>query len=328
LLSKSETIGELNNLWFIELDGKILGGMKITSLNPIPSSYQLLLLVVLTTTALFLLVSSLNNLELGPGERFYVLEQPEEEQDLFIDYGLRGESFFRGLAYLALALFLISLIVVIRSKENRKQAIKLIARNLLVLAGFVLLITFFSIFNTSQDEVDEEVSSPANTFQFILPASEIDEADAASPLEYTPPSQPSGLIFFITLMLILALGAGGYSLWQHFHPPKAQLDEIARKALKELAVSNGKDWQDIVIRCYADMSSVVSRRMDLHRNKSMTPAEFSSRLVNAGLPPNPVHNLTRLFEKARYSNVQSSPVDIREAMTCLSAILQVVERQT
>jgi hypothetical protein len=191
----------------------------------------------------------------------------------------------------------------------------------------VLLITIFSIFNASQDEVEEEDTSPASTFQFVLPASEINDADAVSPLEYTPPSQPSGLIFFITLIIILVLGAAGYTLWQHFHPPKAQLDEIARKALHELAVSNGHNWQDIVIRCYVDMSSVVSRRMDLHRNKSMTPAEFSSRLVNAGLPSTPVHNLTRLFEKARYSNQQSSTVDIREAMTCLSAILQVVERQ-
>jgi hypothetical protein len=302
--------------------------MKFANLHQEPSRHLILLLVGLTTTALFLLASSLTNLEIGPGERFYVEVQQEEGQVLFTDFTMRGEAFFQVLLYLIVALFVLSLVVVIRSKENRKQAIKLIGRNLLVLAGFMLFITFFSTFYQPEEPIDEEDTSPANTFLTIQPATGTEDSEPAIPLDYSPPSQPSGLIYLITLTIILALGAVGYTFWQHFSPPRAQLNEIARKALDELSVSNGRDWQDVVIRCYADMSSVVSRRMDLHRNKSMTPAEFSSRLVKAGLPSNAVQNLTRLFEKARYSNQQSSTVDVREAMTCLSAILQVVERQT
>ncbi|MFU8773163.1 MAG: DUF4129 domain-containing protein, partial [Anaerolineales bacterium] len=288
----------------------------------------LLLLVGLTTIALFLLASSLNNLEIGPGEHFYVTTQQDEQQEIIDGFTWRVESFLRIMAYIAAALFLLSFLVVMRAKDNRKKAIKLIGRNLMILAGFMLLITFFSIFYNPEEPIEEEDTTPAMDLPLIQPITGNDDQEPASPINYSPPTQPSVLIFIITLIIILGTGALGYNFWKQTHLPKTQLNEIARKALDELSVSDGRDWQDIVIRCYADMSSVVRQRMDLHRNKSMTPAEFSSRLISAGLPANPVYNLTRLFEKARYSDQQSSAVDIREAMTCLSAIMQVVERGT
>jgi hypothetical protein len=307
------------------LGGKILIRMKI--LNPIQNQtrHLTLLVAVLAIAALFLLASSLNNLEIGPGERLILPTQQEVVPEIYGRHHWDGAVFFRILIFLALTLFLVSLVVVIRSAENRKRAIKLIVQNMLMLAGFVLMIALLS--NIYNPEVEDEDTTPAGTFFLIPPPTTTDEQEPAKPVEYSPPPQPSGLIFIITLLLILAAGASAYWFWRLKHPQKQQLHKIARKALDDLAMSGSRDWQDIVIRCYADMSSTVSQRMELQRNKSMTPAEFSSRLEKAGLPSKPVHNLTHLFEKARYGSQQSSTGDVQEAMACLSAILQAVERR-
>lgn len=301
--------------------------MKLLNLDHNHKHYLSVLLSALAIVALFLLASSLNNLEIGPGERFIIPLQQEVVPEITGTFQLDGEAFLRILLYMVLTLFLVSLVVVILSAENRKQAVKLIGRNLLVLAGFMLLISLSSTLQNPEVLVEED-TTPAGNFLVIQPPGNIDEQEPAKPVEYTPPTQPSSLFFIITLLLILALAIVGYRFLRFYHSPKQQLHEIARKTLDDLAASGSHDWQDIVIRCYADMSSVVSKKMDLHRSKSMTPAEFSAHLEKAGLPSKPVHNLTHLFEKARYGSQHSSSADIREAMTCLSAILQVVERHT
>jgi hypothetical protein len=301
--------------------------MKLLNLDHNYKHYLSVLLSALAILALFLLSSSLNNLEIGPGERFIIPLQQEVVPEITGTFQLDGEAFLTILLYIALTLVLVSLVVVILSAENRKRAATLIGKNLLVMAGFMLLLSLFSTLHNPEELVDED-TTPAGNFLVIQPPGNIDEQEPAKPVEYTPPTQPSGLFFIITLLLILVLGVAGYHAWQSYHSPKQQLHEIARKTLDDLAASGSHDWQDIVIRCYADMSSVVSKKMDLHRSKSMTPAEFSAHLEKAGLPSKPVHNLTHLFEKARYGSQHSSSADIREAMTCLSAILQVVERRT
>jgi len=301
--------------------------MKHSNLKHNHKHYLPVLLSALAIVALFLLASSLNNLEIGPGERFIIPQQQEVVPEITGTFQLDGEAFLTILLYMALTLVLVSMVVVILSAENRKRAATLIGKNLLVMAGFMLLLSLFSTLHNPEELVDED-TTPAGNFLVIQPPGKIDGQEPAKPMEYIPPTQPSGLFFIITLMLILALVLAGYRAWQSYRSPKQQLHEIARKTLDDLAASGSRDWQDIVIRCYADMSSVVSKKMDLYRSKSMTPAEFSTHLENAGLPSKPVHNLTHLFEKARYSSQHSSSADIREAMTCLSAILQVVERRT
>jgi hypothetical protein len=54
----------------------------------------------------------------------------------------------------------------------------------------------------------------------------------------------------------------------------------------------------------------------------MTPAEFASRLQEAGLPGDAVRRLTRLFEGVRYGQRKVGPKDVNEAVACLTAILQ------
>jgi hypothetical protein len=130
---------------------------------------------------------------------------------------------------------------------------------------------------------------------------------------------PGWVRYAVTLMVIGLAGALSYWIWWLFHAPKEQLEEITRSALDGLFA--GRSWEDVVIRCYADMSAAVSRRCGVGRHRSMTPREFAVRLEQMGLPAISVSRLTRLFEQARYGSRQSTPAQVQEATDCLAEIV-------
>jgi hypothetical protein len=68
------------------------------------------------------------------------------------------------------------------------------------------------------------------------------------------------------------------------------------------------------------MCHTVNRRMGLQRERAMTPREFEQRLVDIGLPSQPVSQLTRLFEAVRYGSREPSQLDEKMAVNCLSEI--------
>jgi hypothetical protein len=69
------------------------------------------------------------------------------------------------------------------------------------------------------------------------------------------------------------------------------------------------------------MNDAVQNRRGLKRVEAMTPAEFSARLVHAGLPARAVTRLTTLFEAARYGAKNSNPEDITSARESLQEII-------
>lgn len=105
--------------------------------------------------------------------------------------------------------------------------------------------------------------------------------------------------------------------------PLRELADITRTTLDDL--SAGKDWEDAVVRCYAQMNTVVGIRPGLRRQQAMTTSEFAVRLEQAGLPGEPVRRLTRLFEAVRYGSRKSRPEEAHEAVNYLTAILHYCE---
>jgi hypothetical protein len=96
--------------------------------------------------------------------------------------------------------------------------------------------------------------------------------------------------------------------------------DIARSSLDDLAA--GRDWGDVIIQSYVQMSEVVSAKRGLQRPEAATPREFARRLEVAGLPADAVNRLTRLFESVRYGARKSDQSEINEAVACLASILQ------
>jgi hypothetical protein len=271
-----------------------------------------------TLVALFLLAAGLPGLKFAPGERFalpagqeFVSPRPLESL---------SPDLLRMLGLILVVSIAVSLIIVLSSSRARRQILKSTGKMLLYLAVFGLI---FALYNQKQAELASQEEQPTPSAPRVLEAPPPLVEDAPAPVSPPEIQPPSLLSYLVALAVILALGAMGYWLWRTAPRPELTLGEIARSALFDL--KSGQAWEDVVIRCYADMSSAASERRNLSRPQAMTPNEYAHRLEQAGLPAGQVQRLTRLFEKARYSSRRSSPEEVQEAVACLSAILESVE---
>lgn len=145
-----------------------------------------------------------------------------------------------------------------------------------------------------------------------------------SPPVFTPPATAPWLSFIIGLVLILGTLLLAWWLWNmgtHSRNKNVRqnLAAIARDTLDEIA--DGRDFYDTVTNCYMRMIDTVSSGRGILRQETMTPAEFANKLDAAGLPGEPVHRLTRLFEAVRYGAKKPGQVETSEAVSCLNAIV-------
>lgn len=153
-----------------------------------------------------------------------------------------------------------------------------------------------------------------------------DTAGTAPPAFASPQtlSIATYIVSFGVACLLIFAGWKLYAFWRELKSPAAQplkkIAQIARSSIDELTA--GRESTDVIMNCYYRMSDVVSDKKHLERSASMTPGEFARRLENAGLPPEAVQRLTRLFEGVRYGNRRSSPGEVKEAVASLTAIMQ------
>ena len=93
----------------------------------------------------------------------------------------------------------------------------------------------------------------------------------------------------------------------------------AEKARHALTI--GGDLKDVIIHCYIQMSLALQQEKGIERKDFMTTGEFETLLKNAGIPHEPIHQLTRLFDAVRYGHWQPNSVDEQKAIQCLEAIM-------
>jgi hypothetical protein len=225
----------------------------------------------------------------------------------------------RQIAFLVMIFLFSVLVVALLPPEMRKRLLKQFLR--LVLGG-LLLIYLLKI--------------KPNFFADLFSASSLEagqgdppQVDAIPPPVFEPPQVSGWISFFITfgILLLVAFLFWRINRWWILRKPTTDaplpLDEIAKVARASLYnLSSDGSAQDKIIQCYADMSRVVDVRRGLYREYAMTPSEFAVRLQSAGLPPEPVARLTRLFESVRYGARTSAQRDVDEAIACLTSILK------
>ena len=134
---------------------------------------------------------------------------------------------------------------------------------------------------------------------------------------------PQGLIWLVWI----GLGAGVILLgiWFIRRPPEYThpgdpLKLEAERALQ--ALRTGSHLNNVIVRCYIQMSQALQKEQEIELEQTMTAREFEHLLEARGVPYTPVHQLTQLFEAARYGYRQPSPGDEQKAFECLNAIVQ------
>ena len=285
--------------------------------NPsIPKTKVLAAVVILT---LVLLTAGLPSLEFKPGQEI----SPQEQTHTFFQFTKKMD--LTWIASLCLsgmfAMFPAAIILLIFSSEARRLFIKY-SKGLAVWLAFLLGLRLY-ILLSGKDQIILESGGNQYSLPDVLDPPAAISVDPGVTEIYTPPDVMSVQSLVIGVIIFVLIGVVVYVLLEKGRSKNEDLGGIALKTLRE--ISGGRQWDDAVIQCYALMNQVISDRQQLFRDESMTPGEFSLRLVKVGLPIGPVRKLTTLFERARYDDRSSHTSETEDAILCLEAIIQTLE---
>jgi hypothetical protein len=100
---------------------------------------------------------------------------------------------------------------------------------------------------------------------------------------------------------------------------EAMLKE-AEQAVQSLEA--GQKLESVILRCYHEMSRSLQASQGVVRDRAMTVVEFEDVLRSQGFPASPVHQLTNLFERARYGDLPMGGDDEARAITSLNAVIE------
>jgi hypothetical protein len=137
------------------------------------------------------------------------------------------------------------------------------------------------------------------------------------------PLGPVPILLFWLVGIALLMGSILLGIWI-FSPSKqpTTIDLVGLEAEKAWqALMTGLDMKDVIIKCYRQMSLAVEKEQGIERKDFMTTREFENLLESAGIPHDPIHQLTQLFEAVRYGNWQPNLMDEQKAIHCLQAIV-------
>lgn len=151
------------------------------------------------------------------------------------------------------------------------------------------------------------------------------EAEASPPVvKEGPPlgTIPTSLIWLVWVGLLgVAVLTGVWAIRRSARQTHAA-DPVKLEAEQAMrALEMGLGLKNVIVRCYQQMSLALQREQGIELEEAMTAREFERLLTTRGIPYAPVHQLTRLFEGARYSLRPVTPTDEQQAFECLSAIV-------
>lgn len=281
----------------------------------------ILFVSLMTLLALVLLGSALKDVSFLPVQR---LSQTDSET-IQVSVGelfdrIVEVPFWKQAVFWVLLFFFVLLISSLLSPEMRKR----------VLLGFLRIMLFTVLFIYI---IENNPGFLQGLFTQGIPGADSAIASLVEdipPPIFEPPQISGWLSFFIALVIILL---SVFLIWRvnrwwtrqnellALRRPLDEIAQIARTSLQELSLGNASP-HDAIIQCYERMSRVVESKRGLNREFAMTPAEFAARLERAGLPREPVNQLTHLFEAARYGAQTTEQHDVDEAIACLTSILK------
>jgi hypothetical protein len=146
------------------------------------------------------------------------------------------------------------------------------------------------------------------------------------PTQVPPVTSPLGPVPTLLFWLVgIALLIGSILLGFWILAPSRRETTIELVGLEaekaRQALITGLDLKDVIIKCYRQMSLAVEKDRGIERKDFMTTREFENLLEATGIPHDPIHQLTQLFEAVRYGNWQPNHMDEQKAIHCLQAIV-------
>ncbi len=190
--------------------------------------------------------------------------------------------------------------------------------------GLIWLYTIFS------EQVHSAISHMILGIRNILPDVDLPSISDISLGEGTQAGTPFigfelvGVILFVLVSLLLAYIF--IKKYMHSSPTETEEEDIsstAERAIKEL--HKGEDVKDVIIRNYQKMC-VILEKEGVQQKESYTPRELERRAVEQlSLKETTIDEMTRLFEKAKYSDHPLGKIDRKNAIKNFKRIKNEIE---
>ena len=266
----------------------------------------LLGLIILIT---MMIAASLPQLELRPGmplprlQRGQVVAAPIEEHQFL---SISVNTFVLVLiALILVGTMLYSMYQLLRGADWK--SILNILRLMLTISVALSCLVFLIMLLPASSNAPVEISIPTPTPKPVV----------TSPLGPVP----AGLLWLVGIGLLMISVRVGVWIFTSSRQPNS-IDLVGLEAEKAWqALKTGLDLKDVIIKCYLQMSLALKQDQGIERENFMTTGEFENLLEAAGVPHEPIHQLTRLFNAVRYGNWQPNTVDEQKAIQCLEAIM-------
>jgi hypothetical protein len=144
------------------------------------------------------------------------------------------------------------------------------------------------------------------------------EPAARTPLGPVPPI----LLWIVAIIIIIVITVVGVWIYDAYSKKSDPINLLGLEAEKaRQALLTGENIKDVILRCYLQMGLALKAEQGIERKEFMTPREFENQLEALGMPYDPIHGLTQLFEGVRYGNWVPNPKDEQKALGCLEAIV-------
>jgi hypothetical protein len=240
-----------------------------------------------------------------PGAVETIVVKPTVGTDIVNTDEAPNNWWLQGTLALGFAVLLSLLLINLVRKANRNRILKLAG----ILAVYTLLLFL--------------MPRAANIPSMVTVGGDISGIPSPVIYQIAPiGSPPAVLYWFVMGFLLLCAVILGIWLLMQFRQRPSEENPLARAAGAALqSIEDGQNLQNVIIRCYLDMEQTFREEQGFKRNISVTPREFETWLASHGVPMAPVHQLTRLFEKARYGSHPPDQQDEQAARTSLSAII-------
>jgi len=287
-------------------------------------SKRILLIMAAALIVLVLLAVSVSQLELQEGYTVPVAEQDSGgilEENPPTTSGEVFEAIMRGFLALTMIALPIYVIQSLFSPEGRRRLLV----NILIIAFLFLLLNLLNEPQENPQELaqEEETEMGGNPFEFPL------EDPDAEPVPEMPEEAPpwvNTLVIILLVGLIVAIVVGIYLYVERQRRRRlSALDQVAEQAQDAIdKIRAGADFNSTILQCYYEMNRIINEELEVRRSGSMTARDFEDYLIDKGIPYRPIDDLTKLFERARYSNRPPAPSEENVAVQALTDLVDAV----
>lgn len=222
-------------------------------------------------------------------------------------------------------LFLLLPVYIVLALLNKEEKKKMLA-NIIMMALLILLLTWPYKKDPLLNQSEPLIPQP--------PVTDLPELDFEKLIPYSFVANPKPWMLPLILIGVAVLVAVSTFFTLRFlsnresseRSPYLDIAENAQTALEEIGETE-IDFEDVIIRCYAEMSRTLQINREIQREEAMTTSEFERELLARGFPATPVQRLTQLFEQVRYGRRQTMEADQQVAVESLSEIINHCKRR-